>query len=374
MLLCIFTDSAHAQKKKLSFKDSLDKKFDMSDYIIDLHGFIPVPILITEPALGGFGGGIAPVFIRKNAPYIDTVNGQVKVTPVSPNITGGVGLYTVNGTWFTALFKGGTLVKSRIKYRMGIAYANVNIAYYREIPNIGETKFEVNIRTLPVLASAIKRIGVSHWYSGLQYLFLYSKLKSAGDGQLPSFIKEIEKNSTIGMLSGIIQYDDRDNVFTPDNGIRFHVDGGYANKVFGSDFEFWKINYYNLAYRQLTKKLIGGWRIDGQQVFGNAPFYFLPYINMRGIPAERYQGRADILTEFEFRYDLKDRWSLVAFAGTGKAFDEWSEFGSAQWVVSGGAGFRYMLARKFKLRCGVDLARGPDTWAYYIVFGSSWVK
>ena len=140
-------DSAHAQKKKLSFKDSLDKKFDMSDYIIDLHGFIPVPILITEPALGGFGGGIAPVFIRKNAPYIDTVNGQVKVTPVSPNITGGVGLYTVNGTWFTALFKGGTLVKSRIKYRMGIAYANVNIAYYRDIPNIGETKFEVNIRT-----------------------------------------------------------------------------------------------------------------------------------------------------------------------------------------------------------------------------------
>jgi hypothetical protein len=119
LLLCVLAESAQAQKKKLSFKDSVDKKFDMSDYIIDLHGFIPVPILITEPALGGFGGGIAPVFIRKNNPYIDTVDGKVKVTPVSPNITGGVGLYTVNGTWFTALFKGGTLVKSRIKYRMG---------------------------------------------------------------------------------------------------------------------------------------------------------------------------------------------------------------------------------------------------------------
>jgi hypothetical protein len=50
------------------------------------------------------------------------------------------------------------------------------------------------------------------------------------------------------------------------------------------------------------------------------------------------------------------------------------KFGSSKWVVSGGAGFRYMVARKFKLRMGVDLAKGPDTWAYYIVFGTSWKK
>ena len=51
-----------------------------------------------------------------------------------------------------------------------------------------------------------------------------------------------------------------------------------------------------------------------------------------------------------------------------------SDFGSADYISSIGSGFRYLLARKFKLRVGIDVAKGPDTWAYYIVFGSNWVK
>lgn len=64
----------------------------------------------------------------------------------------------------------------------------------------------------------------------------------------------------------------------------------------------------------------------------------------------------------------------MAFSGTGKAFDEWNEFGDSKWITSFGTGFRYLLARKFGLRVGIDLAKGPDTWAYYIVFGSNWRK
>jgi hypothetical protein len=33
----------------------------------------------------------------------------------------------------------------------------------------------------------------------------------------------------------------------------------------------------------------------------------------------------------------------------------------------GGAGFRYLLAGKFKLRVGIDVAHSPGTWAYYIL-------
>ena len=99
-----------------------------------------------------------------------------------------------------------------------------------------------------------------------------------------------------------------------------------------------------------------------------------PFIDMRGIPAERYQGNADILTELEFRWDFYKRWSIMAYGGIGKAFDEWSEFGPAELIYSYGTGFRYLLARKFKLRMGVDIARGPEDFAYYIVFGSNWLK
>src|SRR6478736_461787 len=90
-----------AQKKKISMRDSLDGNFDLSDYIIDAKGFIPVPILITEPALGGFGGGLVPIFLKKRPPYIDSVKGKVLITPVAPDMTGAILAYTLNNTWVT---------------------------------------------------------------------------------------------------------------------------------------------------------------------------------------------------------------------------------------------------------------------------------
>ncbi|PWT73790.1 MAG: hypothetical protein C5B59_12480 [Bacteroidetes bacterium] len=365
--------SAAAQKgKPISTRDSLDGAFDLSDYVIDANGFIPVPYIITEPALGGFGGVIAPVFIKRRPPYIDSVKGERVVTPVAPDISGGVAAYTLNNTWLAAAFRRGTLVKSRIKYTIGGAYANVNMSFFRTFPEVGEKEFKFNFRTIPVILQTTKRLGLSHWYAGMKYLFLKTQVNY--EGTLPSFVSQKEMNGINSQLGAVIELDNRDNIFTPDRGMKLHFDGSRSDNIFGSDFEFWRLNYYMYWYKPISDKLIGGLRIDGQQVFGDAPFYLLPYIDMRGIPALRYQGNADILTELETRWDFVERWSVVIFGGTGKAFNEWRDFGSSKWVTSYGAGFRYLLARKFKLRAGIDLARGPDTWAYYIVFGTHWLK
>ena len=118
VVLMIFASITMAQekKKKISLKDSIDHAFDLSDFIIDANGFVPIPILITEPAVGGFGGGLVPVFMNKRPPYIDSVKGKRMVTPIAPDITGAAAAYTVNKTWVLAAFRSGTLVKSRIKY------------------------------------------------------------------------------------------------------------------------------------------------------------------------------------------------------------------------------------------------------------------
>lgn len=60
-------------QQKISFKDSLDHKIDLSDWVISANGFIPVPIIITEPALGGFGGLLAAAFVKPQTPYLDTI-------------------------------------------------------------------------------------------------------------------------------------------------------------------------------------------------------------------------------------------------------------------------------------------------------------
>lgn len=366
--------AAQKQKKHISLKDSLDGKFDLSDYIIDANGFVPVPYIITEPALGGFGGALVPIFIRKRPPYIDTINGQAVRTPVAPDLTGAVAAYTVNKTWMLSAFRSGTLIKSRIKYTIGGGYSNVNMSFYRTFDRLGEKELKFNIRAIPGILQATKRIGKSHWYAGFKYLFLKTDVGFEGDTTLSHLVKNMEYSSIISQLGAIVELDTRDNIFTPNHGMKLHLDAICSDNVLGSDFDFWRFNYYAYMYKQLSHKLVGGLRIDGQQAVNDPPFFVLPYIDMRGVPANRYQGNADILTEAELRWDIVSRWSLMAFGGAGKAFDKWSEFGPADWIFSGGTGFRYLLARKFKLRVGIDIARGPDDWAWYIVFGSNWLK
>ncbi len=364
-----------AQRTKISMKDSLDGAFDLSDYIINANGFVPVPIFITEPALGGFGGGLVPVFLKKRPPYIDSVKGKIVYTPVAPDITGAAGMYTANNSWMAAAFRSGTFIKSRIKYRVGGGYGDINMSYYKTLPELGEKEFAFNIKAVIGSMQAIKRIGISNWYAGLKYLFLKTDVRYVGDSLLPpDVVKPIEYSSIVSQLGAVIELDSRDNTFTPNNGMKLHFDTQVSDNVLGSDYDFARMNYYMYAYRTLSDKLIGGWRIDGQQAFSDPPFFMLPYIDMRGIPANRYQGNADILTELEFRWDFIKRWSIMFYGGTGKAFNEWDAFGQAEWVYSYGTGFRYLLARKFGLRMGVDIARGPEDFAYYIVFGSNWLK
>lgn len=374
--LCATTFPAAAQDKvkhKISLKDSLDGALDLSNYMIYANGFIVVPTVITEPSLGGIGGALVPIFLKKRPPVIDTVNGKVSITPVNPDITGGLGMYTANKSWLAGLFRSGTFTKPGITYRVAAAYGDLNLGFYKTLPEVGEKEFLFNFKTIPVYLQMLKQFRNAKWSAGIQYLFLSTKLAAKGD-QLPDFVKNKEVNSIISQVGGIIQYDNRDNIFTPDKGIRVETDFFWSDDAIGSDYNSWRINYSSIGYIPVFKKLIGGLRIEGQQSLGSPPFYLLPFINLRGVPSARYQGKATLLSEVEFRWDVYRRWSAVFYGGTGAAYDQWNEISKDPLVYSYGTGFRYLIARKFKLRMGADIARGPEKWAYYIVFGSSWFR
>src|SRR6478735_7905910 len=63
ILVCFFSISLFSQEKRNIMKDTLDGKLDVSEYLTELHGFIPVPMIISEPAIGNFGVVLAAVFI-----------------------------------------------------------------------------------------------------------------------------------------------------------------------------------------------------------------------------------------------------------------------------------------------------------------------
>ena len=361
------------QKTHISVKDSLDHAFDLSDYIIYAHGFIVVPTIITEPALGGIGGAVVPVFLKKHAPVIDD-NGKKRF--INPDITGGIGMYTGNKSWMVGAFRSSSLIKSRILYRIMAGYGDMNLSFYENLPNGNDLEFKLNFKSTAFYTQWLKQFRNPKWSAGPQYLFLNSNI-TLPDLNLnlpPSFVKPKDINSLVSQFGGAIQFDGRDNIFTPDKGIRIQSDFFWSDDAIGSDYDAWRVNLSAIGYYPLSKKLIGGLRIEGEQAFGSPPFYLLPGINLRGIPAARYQGKTSLVTEAEFRWDVYRRWSLMAYGGLASAFNDWDQAFAKPVVYNYGSGFRYLLARKFKLRMGIDVAKGPEEWAYYIVFGSNWMR
>lgn len=361
-----------AQKHQVVFKDSLDGAFDLSDFLIYANGFLVVPTIVTEPALGGFGGAVAPVFLKKRPPVIEE-DGTKRL--VNPDITGGIGMYTANKSWMAGAFRSATLVKSKILYRGFAAYGDMNLSFYaNNLPNHNDEEFKLNFKSTIFYTQWLKQFKNAKWSAGPQYLFLNSKINLPDFNLPPPFVDPKDIKSTISQLGLALQFDGRDNIFTPDKGVRIQSDFFWSDKAIGSDYQAWRINLSAIGYYPLAKTLIGGLRIEGEQALGSPPFYLQPGINMRGIPAARYMGKTSIVSELEFRWDLYRRWSLMGYGGLASAFNDWDQAFAKPVVYSYGSGFRYLIARKFKLRMGIDVAKGPEDWAYYIVFGSNWMR
>jgi hypothetical protein len=87
-----------AKKKKVSFRDPEDGTFDYSEYRLGHRGFLPVPFLITEPAVG-CGGGLSLLFFQESiaATQGEQIERGERWSP--PNIGGVAAFMTSNGTW-----------------------------------------------------------------------------------------------------------------------------------------------------------------------------------------------------------------------------------------------------------------------------------
>ena len=66
----------------------------------------------------------------------------------------------------------------------------------------------------------------------------------------------------------------------------------------------------------------------------------------------------------------KEEYNVVAFTAAINIGD----LGSAPSRTSYGTGFRYLIARKFGLHAGLDIARGPEETVVYIQIGHAWSR
>lgn len=353
--------------KKAIMRDTLDGKLDFSRFLIDAKGFLPIPVIITEPALGGFGGVLALTFLTPK-----------KVPPgkkyVMPDITAGFGMYTANNSWAAGGGRIGSFPKAGIKYRAFGGYADVNLDFYRDIEQLGEQKFSFNIEAAPILLNMSKEIGNTDFYLGVQYTFAKTIVTPNFENKYPDLFPEADMNTKIASFGLFADWDKLDNFLTPNKGFRLNTMYAMDDSWTGSDYEYQKLSGFLNAFFAIKKNWISGIRLDAQHVIDQPPFYLLPFLNMRGLPLARYQGYTTALVETEQRIDFNRRWSAVVFGGLGKAMGRDQSFSDADLVYSYGTGFRYLIARAFGVRAGIDVAAGPDSFGWYIVFGHNWTR
>lgn len=345
--------------------DTLDNNFDISQMLASSYGFVLIPFLITEPAIG-YGGGAALMFVHRTPAEL------AKMEKKTPDMTGVFGMYTESNSWAAGAAHMGFWNDGKVRFRGGGGYLSLNLKYYPDLLSENDSR-ELNfgIDGYVLYAETVFKLFDSDFYAGGNYVYSNNKVSF----EIPEKVQDLlpsEFEMNLGGLGAVINYDSRDNIFTPDHGISAALQYVFFDPAFGSDETFKRFFSHWLGYTKLSNHFQVGLRLDYQNSFGDIPFYLLPYINLRGIPAMRYQGKSTYLVETEVRWDFNFRWSVVGFSGYGEAQPINKDIYDKQTAYNYGIGIRYLIARLYGLRMGVDIARGPEQWAFYIQFGSSW--
>ena len=173
------------------FIDPYDSKFDTSQWILDKKGALPVPIIITEPAVG-YGAGAALLYFhaKKNAPAQEKAgekppaDWEAKRPSLPPSISGLVGLGTENGTWAAGGFHFGSWHQDRIRYLGGVAYPSVNLTFYGggDSPILSKG-LDYNLEGWFLLQELLFRIKNSGFFLGPR--LIYYNVDSTFDLKLP---------------------------------------------------------------------------------------------------------------------------------------------------------------------------------------------
>jgi hypothetical protein len=361
-------EPAEGEKPSLraQFRDAEDGALDASDWLLSRHGFLPVPIIITEPAVG-YGGGIAIAhFSRSLADSPLSPNGR----PQPPSISVGAAAATENGTWVGAIGHLGVWKNDRWRYSGGLGKADVTIKFYLD-DEAGAQGLEYSAAAIFLRQQIERRVGSTDLFVGLRYTWSDLGIRFAEGNSVPG-IGADEYDSRNGGLGALVTWDGRDNILSPEHGLYAKIAGSRYSENLGGDFDYDDLEVNAQGFFRFGERLGLAAQLVGQFIDGDAPFYGLPFIYLRGVPMGRYQGHDVATLEAELRLDFTKRWRLVTFGGVGTAAVARERLDEAKRVITWGGGFRYLMARKLGLRMGVDIARGPEKTAFYLVVGSAW--
>ena len=354
------------------FRDPEDGAFDVSSFLSTRVGFLPVAMPITEPAVG-YGLGLGLTFFH-DEPQVVNYPGQPPRV-IMPSITAVFGASTESETWAAGLGHVGVWNEGRTRYLGAGGYTSLNLDWFGRGDSLSGRSIAYTNEVLFIYQKITFKLGDSNFFLGPQYRFLATDARFARDAT-SSGVTDSELQSQISGVGAVLAYDSLDEPFSPTRGIRAELAYAQQTEALGSDFDYGRLNAFAITYVPLREDVVLGLRLDGGLITGgDAPFYDLPSLMTRGVPRGRYVDDAALLAEAELRYDLTRRWTLVGFGSAGRVADSFGDLASAEDHFAVGGGFRYLVARQYGMRMGVDVGYSDDGDAsVYVTLGTGWIR
>jgi hypothetical protein len=340
---------------------------DLSAFLDQKYGFLPVAMPITEPAVG-YGAAIGTAFLSKPL-------GAARAGLGRPNITAAGGMATENGTWGAFIGDMRYWLDDRLQTLAGAILADVNLDFHGIGKNsaLAGDPLHYTLNPMALALQAKYRFGDTRIWAGLSYAFAFTGVSfdaAADASRLPDF----DRDSRVGGLTVLGSYDSRDSLFTPLRGTFVELSFGFFGKALGGQDTFERGALVAIQYVPLPWNLFLGLRGDVGATFGDAPFYLKPFTHLRGVPIMRYQGEQIAQAETELRWQFWGRLSLLGFVGAGAAWNDFERLDDSTTVIAGGPGIRYELARRYGIHMGIDVAFSRDTTAFYVQVGNAWLR
>jgi hypothetical protein len=347
-------------------RDAKDGQLDVSPFLERAHGFLPIPVIVTEPAVG-YGGGLVAMFVRPRREAGSAGYGR-------PDLSALGFIATQNGTRLALAGDSTLWLDGRLKTLVGAVGGNANLDFHGL--GTGASQADEGVSYTLDIKGAGGSIDwqvapESPWWLSFRYVYADVVPKLRQQPVFPGLEDRIR--TTITGPGAALIYDSRDNIFTPTRGAYAETSILASDESFGANRNFRRFGEVLMGWWPVASRVTLAARADYDQSSQGAPFFVRPFISLRGIPAMRYPGNKVASTEVEARWQFYGRWSVVAFGGMGIArLDE--GFTRDKTAGAGGVGFRYELAQKFGLHVGIDVARGPEQTAFYLQVGNAWFR
>jgi len=293
-----------------------------------------------------------------------------------PSFTAAGAAYTDSESYAFAIGQATYFNDDAWKISGGAGVFDLNLRFYGIGRLLGERDISIPINQEGWAAGVrgLRRIK-GNWYVGAQYWFL--RTTSTFDTinleiELPP---AVQLDSQIAGLGLMIEYDSRDNRFSPSGGRLFNATWSISEEAIGSDFDFSSGKAdYNFYHQLKPGKVIAG-RATLCMTPGDAPFYALckfgQGVDLRGYVGGRFRDETMATLQVEYRWRFAKKWGVVAFAGAGEVAQTWSDFSLDDLLPSAGVGLRFKISDTTGLNLSVDYAVGDDSDAWYFYVGGS---